>query len=70
MKATKENIQAVTNEVMKQKIRSAWNKGVQAYALELLEQFEEWRNWSEENGESVPELDEKTALNGAQDWRK
>lgn len=68
MKATKENIQAVVKEVMNQKTRSAWSKGVQAYALELLEQFEEWRNWSEESDQGVLELDEKTALNGAQDW--
>lgn len=68
MKATAKNIQAVTNEVMNNNTRSAWNRGVQAYALEMLESFEELRKWNEENGESVPELDECTALNGAQDW--
>lgn len=68
MKATKANIKAVANEVNNAKTRSAWNKGVKAYALEMLERFEEWSKWNEENGESVPELDEVTALNGAQDW--
>ena len=68
MKATAKNIQAVSNEVMNNKTRSAWDKGVKAYALEMLESFEEWRKWNEENGESVPELDEHTALNGASDW--
>lgn len=68
MKATANNIQAVTNEVNNTKTRSAWSRGVKAYALEMLERFEEWRKWNEENGESVPELDERTALNGAQDW--
>lgn len=68
MKATVKNIQAVANEVMNNKTRSAWSKGVQAYALEILESFEDWRRWNEESGESAPELDEVTALNGAQDW--
>jgi hypothetical protein len=68
MKATLENIQMVANEVNSTKTRSAWSRGVKAYALELLERFEEWRRWNEENGESVPELDEHTALNGARDW--
>ena len=68
MKATAKNIQAVTNEVNNTKTRSAWNKGVKVYALEMLESFEEWRRWNEENRESVPELDEETALNGASDW--
>lgn len=69
MKATAKNIQTVAKEVEKVKERSAWNRGAQAYALEMLERFEEWRIWNEENGESVPELDERTALNGASDWR-
>lgn len=69
MKATANNIQAVANEVEQAKTRSAWSKGVKAYALEMLECFEESRQWCEANGESVPELDEVTALNGASDWR-
>ena len=68
MKATAKNIQAVINEVEKAKTRSEWNKGVKAYALDILANFEEWSRWNEENGESVPELDEVTALNGASDW--
>lgn len=68
MKATAKNIQAVANEVEKAKTRSAWSRGVKAYALDILASFEEWRGWNEENGESVPELDERTALNGASDW--
>ena len=68
MKATANNIQAVVNEVNNTKTRSAWSRGVKAYALDILANFEESRQWCEENGESVPELDECTALNGAQDW--
>ena len=68
MKATAKNNQAVTNEVNNAKTRSAWSKGVKAYALDILASFEESGQWCEENGESVPELDERTALNGASDW--
>ena len=68
MKATVNNIQAVINEVEKAKARSAWSRGVKAYALDILASFEESRQWCEANGESVPELDERTALNGASDW--
>lgn len=68
MKATKANIKEIRKAIEARKERSAWGKGVQAYALEMLESFEEWRGWNEKNGESVPELDEVTALNGASDW--
>lgn len=68
MKATAKNIQTVVNEVNNTKTRSAWDKGVKAYALDILASFEESRQWCEANGESVPELDERTALNGASDW--
>ena len=68
MKATAKNIQVLANEVNNTKTRSAWDKGVKAYALDILASFEESRQWCEANGESVPELDERTALNGAQDW--
>lgn len=68
MKATAKNIQAVSNEVMNNKTRSAWDNGVKAYALDMLESFEEWRKWNESEGLECPELDEVTALNGATDW--
>lgn len=68
MKATAKNIQTVVNEVNNTKTRSAWSRGVKAYALDILASFEESRQWCEANGESVPELDEVTALNGANNW--
>ena len=68
MKATQANIQAVTNEMNNAKTRSAWSKGVKAYALELVASFEEWSKYNEENGEELPTIDERTALNGASDW--
>lgn len=68
MKATAQNIQTVSNEVMNTKTRSAWSKGVQSYAFHILAQFEDWRRFNESEGLECPELDERTALNGAQDW--
>lgn len=68
MKATVKNIQAVANEVNNTKTRSAWSKGVQSYAFHILAQFEDWRRFNESNGLECPELDERTALNGASDW--
>ena len=68
MKATKANIQAIRKTIEARKERSAWSKGVKAYALEILASFEEWSKYNEEGGESLPELNEVTALNGAQDW--
>ena len=68
MRATAKNIQAVANEVMNTKTRSAWSKGVKAYALDILANFEEWQKFNESEGLECPELDARTALNGAQDW--
>lgn len=68
MKATANNIQAIREAIEARKERSAWNKGVKAYALDILAQFEEWRRFNESEGLECPELDERTALNGAKDW--
>lgn len=48
--------------------RSAWDRGVQAYALELLDNYNEYVKYSADNGEDIPALSENTLLNGATDW--
>lgn len=53
-----------------QKTRSAWNKGVKAYALELVDELEEAilnGYFAEEDLES-PRLLDRQLLNGAADW--
>lgn len=50
--------------------RSAWDKGVQAYALELLDNYEEAVKWAEDNGNAIPRLSESVLLNGATDWEQ
>lgn len=49
--------------------RSAWDKGVKLYALELLEQIAERAEWEEHEPESLEELKDY-ALNGAKDWKQ
>lgn len=48
--------------------RSAWDRGVQAYALELLDDYDEYVRYAANDGKAVPELSEATLLNGAADW--
>lgn len=48
--------------------RSAWDRGVQAYALELLDNYDECVRYATNAGKAVPELSEATLLNGAADW--
>lgn len=53
-----------------QKTRSAWNKGVKAYALELVDELDEAilnGYFNEEDLES-PKMLDRQLLNGASDW--
>ena len=49
------------------KDRSAWDRGVTAYALELVEDLEEAANYYGRDPETLQELNE-WMLNGARDW--
>lgn len=46
--------------------RSAWDRGVQAYALELLDDYDEY-GYAANDSKAVSELSETTLLNGAAD---
>lgn len=70
MKATKRNLVKVAKAIANANQRSAWSRGVYDYALEFIGQFDIWRKYNEENGEDAPEMDERTALNGAADWKQ
>ena len=50
------------------KTRSCWERGVQGFALDLLENYKNICEYCENNGQPVPELNEETLLNGADDW--
>lgn len=50
------------------KTRSCWDRGVKGFALDLLESYENICEYCENNGQPIPELNEETLLNGADDW--
>ena len=61
-------INEVREELKARKDRSAWNKGVTVYALELLYKLEENREYNKADKYLNP-LELKTELlNGADDW--
>ena len=53
------NARTIEKELEQRKDRSAWNKGVTAYALELLEDIED-----------NEEVTKERLLNGASDWNQ
>jgi len=50
------------------KRRSAWDKGVKLYALELLDNYCEMVDYAKETGVCAPRFIESVLLNGADDW--
>ena len=59
----------MTKELEARKDRSAWDKGVTLYALELVEELKERAEYEGRNPEPGKECRE-WMLNGAQDWNK
>lgn len=59
----------ITAELEARKDRSAWDKGVNAYALELAEELRERAAYEGRSPESEKECRE-WMLNGAQDWNQ
>lgn len=55
------------NQINAKRCRSAWDKGVRLYALELIDSLEERAQYEGENPANVREV-ERWALNGAMDW--
>lgn len=61
-------INEVRNELNNRKDRSAWNKGVTVYALELLDNLEEYREFNNANTQINRTTLKTELLNGASDW--
>lgn len=59
----------ITAELGARKDRSAWGRGVNAYALELVEELKERAEYEGRNPEPGKECRE-WMLNGAQDWEQ
>jgi len=67
-----EMIEAITQKVEQSKTRSAWDRGVKAYAIELLENLAEQADGGYITREDLSSRDNlrKALLNGARDWRE
>lgn len=50
------------------KTRSCWDRGVKGFALNLLRSYIDICECCDNNGRPIPELNEETLLNGADDW--
>ena len=63
----KELYKKITSKIENKKARSAWERGVNAYALELVEELEERARYEGRDPEPGKECRD-WMLNGAQDW--
>ena len=61
------NYEKIKSILENRKDRSAWDKGITVYALEILDDVSENIDYDEKEPETRAELKEK-ALNGATDW--
>lgn len=61
-------LSAIRANINNSRPRSAWSKGVNAYALDILEDLSDRAAWCFENYGTFPALSEAFALNGANDW--
>lgn len=50
------------------KTRSCWDRGVKGFALNLLRSYIDICEYCDNNDRPIPELNEETLLNGADDW--
>jgi len=64
------NFKELKKKVESYRAASAWNKGVKAYALDLLDQLEEGieGEWFRDEDIKAPKVLRKELLNGAMDW--
>ena len=63
-----ETLATLRGIISEARARSAWSRGVNAYALDILDSLEEYANYEFENNGVFPPLSESLALNGAKDW--
>lgn len=57
------------SQINAKRCRSAWDKGVRLYALEMVDSLEERAQYDGENPTTVKEC-KRWALNGAMDWQQ
>lgn len=57
------------NQINAKRCRSAWDKGVRLYALELIDSLEERAQWDDDLPTNIRQLD-RWMLNGASSWNE
>lgn len=50
--------------------RSAWDKGVKTFALDLLDKYDDLCLYYEQDGQACPDFCLSTVLDGAKDWEQ
>ena len=65
---TKNQVSRIREIIEYIKRRSAWDKGVKLYALELLENYSEMLDYAKETGGYTPRFIETALLLGAENW--
>lgn len=68
--ATLDNLSNLYQIIEASPARSAWSRGVRAYALDIIEDITEFSKFNLSNGYELPLITEDCALNGADDWRR
>lgn len=63
-------IETIRKSIDARKCRSAWDKGVDLYASELLDKIAEEVKYCEECGGEMPEISQTFMLNGAESWQQ
>lgn len=63
------NIEKIKSTIENHKCRSAWDKGVSSYALEILDTVEERMNYEGHEPHTIDELKDYM-LNGAETWQR
>lgn len=66
--ATPANLSTLRGLVSSSPARSAWSRGVRAYALDLIDNIEELSNYNINNYGEYLAISEEVALNGAGCW--
>lgn len=63
-----QTLEALRGIISTARARSVWSRGVNAYALDLLDSLEELAIYEHETTGEFPPLSESLALNGATSW--
>lgn len=68
--AMREKIEAIREYLDNNKYytRSAWGRGVNVYASELLDNLADAVKYAEQNGQELPQFTKSDMLNGAESW--